>query len=633
MVRRSPLASVHSILLDVLLFHNEQPSFGGAIREIILDARVYHASGIAHWLEKGLIAAWPFTQPNDRAKFFEIIRVLLRMPDKEHNAKNFLLRIPINEIPDDLRVNRPVENEPSHQPYSRPQSININFHGVPIKEDDERAIGPWPDSFDREMLKEFARATKDLSSNSTIEQLGETVPVAIRAALLLVPDLRSHQDVLQEANRVWVWRSLAQMLNCFRRLHKDKDAPPEALIRDCAELALSVLRDVPSEMAGKLPEDNLWVGCPDTPWVHALMLADAALTWFPITDDEPIQSEFIGIVEKAFLTRQPLIQLICTTTVRPWHWLRSPERRQLHDRLIWNLPTHASVLTFSLGRIVRYPDNDRARIYKLLLNRTDVENSKSLADVLGHYIGRESMFLSPDGQRCRVVDLARDVIAAPNSFLLLRDRVNRNEFLRAFIFGMKEQATGMWLYTELAPDYGKWALDAWRMLCQDRHQRMESEGVILLSMHWLEKKSRQQRDKAKLRVWWENLQPLIDAVATEGQRPDCFTLFFTFHRGEYNDLTTPEELIRLGTIFTERILNGLRSGSMDLNKINPELQDWHSWRDSTELLAETIESLHRDGNLRTEVQYEQAHRLLSQLAAEPICSSKASEVLHRLQNE
>ena len=601
---------------------------------MILDGRLYHISGIVHWLEKGVIAGWPLARPEERAKVFEIIRVLLSMPEKQHNAENFLLRIPNNDIPEDLRQRRPPENDPNHQLYARPQSIDINFHGVPIQDDDERAIGTWPDSVHHDVLKEFARATKDLSQeNPTIEQLRENVPVAIHAALLLLPAIETHQELLQDPSRRWMWQSLAQTLNCFRKLHENNEVPPDALIRGCTELAMVVLRNVPSQMDGKLPEDNMWVGCPDTPWVNALRLADAVLTWHPVASDLAIQREFMEIVEKAFLTNHPLMQLVCTTSVRPWHWLRSPERRQLHDRLIWNLPTHASVLIFSLGRIVRYPDQDRVRIYKLLLNRQDLQNPKILADHLGQFIGRESMCLSQNGGRHLVSDLAREIIAGPNTFRLLHDKVNCNEFLRAFVFGMKEQARVMWFYTELAADYGKWALAAWRMLRLVRHQRMESEGVILLSMHWLEKKSRQQRDIAKLKVWWENLQSLRNEVVAEGQRPDCFTLFFTLRDGQYNDLVTVEEIFRLATAITQRILSGFRSGNLDLKEIKPELQDWHSWRDITECVAETIDSLQRDGSLRSEVQSEQAHLVLSRLAAEPICSSKASEVLHRLQNE
>ena len=198
---------------------------------------------------------------------------------------------------------------------------------------------------------------------------------------------------------------------------------------------------------------------------------------------------------------------------------------------------------------------------------------------------------------------------------------------------MKEQAKHMWTNTELAADYGTWALKVWRVLRAHRQRRGESENVVLWTLHSLEKKARQQQDKTKLKVWWQHLQPLVNAVATEGGRPDCFTLFFHLREGEYNDLTTPEELIRVDEAFTERIQKGLRAGNMRLDDINQEQQEWHSWRESVEHLAEAIDSLRCDGSLQSDEQREQAHRLLSLLEAEPIRSSKAIEVLHHLQNE
>jgi len=97
-------------------------------------------------------------------------------------------------------------------------------------------------------------------------------------------------------------------------------------------------------------------------------------------------------------------------------------------------------------------------------------------------------------------------------------------------------------------------------------------------------------------------------------------------------LTTPDELLRIGQLFTDRIINDLRDGSTQLDETHSEQQDWHSWRESIEFLAETLESLRRDGGLHSDVHREEMHRVLSSLAADPIRSSKAIEVLHLLQN-
>ena len=267
------------------------------------------------------------------------------------------------------------------------------------------------------------------------------------------------------------------------------------------------------------------------------------------------------------------------------------------------------------------------------MNRADVDDSKQLAHRLGHYVGMWSMVVYPNGQRSAVAELAREAVETPERFPLLGDRTNRHEFLRHLIFGMKEQAKHMSTNTELAVDYGHWALKVWQVLQSHRQRRGESENVVLIGLHWLEKKERKGTEVANLRVWWQNLLPLIRAVATDGGRPDCFTLFFNLRDGEYNDLTTAEELIKLGETFTERIRKGAQDGSMKLDEIDQEHQEWNSWRDCANYLAETIDSLRGDGSLQTDLQREQAHHLLSQLVSEPVRSAKAIEVLHRLQNE
>lgn len=633
-LRSSRLASVQSILLDVLLQHRGEAICESCILDCLMDSRLYYASGMEYWLEQGLIFGWPQAQSPQRTKILEIIRALLRTDGEEHNAKNFLLRLPIDDLPPDLRNERPAEDNQSHHPYGRPQRAGVtSFEGVPIDENDEQVIGRWPTDFDHELVRAFARASKDLPPDSPAEKLQEKITESIQAAQPLIKVLRLGADLLRDSHNWWVWRSLAEMFDRFRKLYDDKKFPPEELVRGCAELALTFLKDVPSKLPGELPKDGVWTGHRDTEWNCALKLADSVLTWQPVANDQTIQNEFERIMEAAFQTGEPLVQLVCTTTVRPWHWFRSAQRGQLHDRLVWNLPKHASVLTWSLGRISNYSDTDRTRVFRLLMKRADVDDSKQLAHRLGHYVGRCSMVVYPNGQRSAVAELVREAIETPERFPLLADHTNRHEFLRHLVFGMKEQAKHMSNNTELAVDYGQWALKAWRVLRSHRQRRGESEGIVLIGLHWLEKKERGQNDRAKLRVWWDNLQPLLNAVTTEGGRPDCFTLFFDLRDGEYNDLTTPEELIRLGEMFTERIRKGAQDGSMKLDEIDQEHQEWNSWRESADHLAETIDSLRRDGSLQTDLQREQAHHLLSQLASEPVRSGKAIEVLHRLQNE
>ncbi len=439
--------------------------------------------------------------------------------------------------------------------------------------------------------------------------------------------------MLREQGRRWVWGRLAEVLDCFRELQGDKGAPPTELILGCAELALAFLKNVPSELPGQLPKDGLWTNCPETEWVGALRLADAALTWPPVVDDQNVQAEFSRALEAAFASGNPLIQFVSATTVRPWHWLRDPDRKRLHHRLVWNTPKHAAVLTWSLSTVSGYSDADRTAVFRFLLSRDDVEDSEQLTGSLGYHVGAWSMVVFASGARSAAADLARDVIESPEIFALLRQSSNRQLFLRELVSGMEDSAKQRWSNTELAADYADFALRAWRLLRPHGSLDKTSEDVVLFALSWLGTKERQERDASKLRLWWQHLLPLVRAVAAEGGKHDCFTLFFSLREGGYNDLAAPQEFLRLGMEFTQRIQTGLRDGSMRLDDVDRAHEEWHSWGESIEDLAEMIDSLRRDGSLRSDLQREQADGLLSALAAEPIRSSKALEVLHRLRNE
>jgi hypothetical protein len=169
------------------------------------------------------------------------------------------------------------------------------------------------------------------------------------------------------------------------------------------------------------------------------------------------------------------------------------------------------------------------------------------------------------------------------------------------------------------------------MLRLQREKRNESEGALLHAMHWLERNAGLQV-RENLKPWWRHLQPLFDCVIHHGERPDCFTFFYQLSSGKYNDLSTPEELLAMLKQFTERIVVGAGGGTIDLDERLPEQGDHHSWRECAEYVAGAIDSLRRDGSLATDLRRENAHQLLSRLAAEPIRCSKAIDVLHWLQN-
>jgi len=634
-LRSSRMASIHTILFDVLLENQANPATLGFLRESVLDWRLYYVSGTQYWIERGLMAAWPNLTGGDRARVFEQLRNLLAIEETQDDARHFLARLPVADLPDDLRGERPGDDDDSYHARERPNRTGFDFQTESRSVDElEIEIGQWPEVFDCELLKSFTRFTSSLSEQETsLEKLRESVANAIEKAKALLPMLRLHSDLLQDPSRFRVWQGLTQMLAYFRRSREvETDEPASDVVLGCTELALAVLNNVPTELPGSLPEGDVWSGYRETAWGHALRLADEALTWRPVSDDQEFQSRFIEVIKAAFATEHPLVQLVCTITVRPWHWYRNAERRQLHDELVWNVPKHASVLKWSLSRLGTVADVDRARIFRLLLNRSDLADAKQIARSLGQYVGSGSMHVFLDGQRSAAAEVARESVNSPDVFPLLQDASNRSEFLRGLIFGMKEHAKLMSDHAELAADYGDWTLKVWRILRAQRKERNESEGVVLLAMHWLEK-AEWQRDRTTLKPWWQHLQPLFATVIHEGGRPDCFTLLFKFRGGQYNDLATPEELLGLILAFVERIRAGALAGKLDMDKRTPEHEGYHSWRECAGHAAEAVESLHNDGSLRIEMHREWAHRLLSTLATEPIRSSRAMVAIHRLQNQ
>jgi hypothetical protein len=635
-LRSSRLASIHSIAMSVLLDCKEDPSAISCLRNYAADSRLYHVSGMSYWLEQALLVSWSTAATDERDRILAIIRTLIGR-QSEMTAKRLLARLPADDLPADLQRQRPSESEEAYQPTRRPQSMSMPLGGewTPVEEDPiEEMVRDWPECVDPKLLADFACATKDLSNRDTpIETLAEKVPGAIQVACALVQVLRNNPGLMEGERRFWVWRNLAETLNCFQKVHQkldDKKGPPEELITSCAGLALEALEDVPSSLPGKLPDSELWLGCPDTIWVHALRLADAALIWPPLAEDSKIQADFSKLIQDAFAKGNALLQLVCATVIRPWHWFRNDDRRALHDRLIWSTPKHGSVLRWSLAITSYYPDDERTRVFRLLLARSDLEESKQLAHGLGEHIGNWSMHVFRGDRRSMVADLARELVDGAEAFPLTQDSNNRGEFLERFIVGMTTTAGRMSDHQWLADDYGDWALKVWRALHTGRGSQSGSAGVIFLTMHWLSKTKHQS--SVDLGSWWQHLQKMFHAVALEGGPSDCFTLFFNLHDGEYNDLAAPRELLKLVEVFIDRV--GKQAGDQPaaLDECHPG-EGYHSWRECSDHAAKTLDSLRRDGSLQTELVREEAHQLLTRLGAEPIRSQEAREALHRFHNE
>ncbi len=160
-----------------------------------------------------------------------------------------------------------------------------------------------------------------------------------------------------------------------------------------------------------------------------------------------------------------------------------------------------------------------------------------------------------------------------------------------------------------------------------------SEGIVLQALHVIEKDDKCPFPAEVRRRWWETLRPLLRDITTEGGTPDVHMLLFDLRDGKFNDVAKPEEVFD----FVECVLNRLEvavgSEKLDLDAVRTEREENCSWRECVGYAAQCLDSLRRDQVLRTDLQKEQVHGLLSRLAGMPFRAPGAIEALHRLQSE
>lgn len=640
-LRSSRLATVHSILMDILLSYGDQPMYVEAIVECLLDARLYHVFELRYWIEAALVLTWPRLQADSRVKVLDNIAAVRGSPhlDGDHYVRRLLARIPAQDVPQELCDLRPADGDPEYRPCGRPRhSSGATAYYKPITPDKiGQRIGDWPADFDRAVLKAFCEATYRLIGNDLpANRLKELVPTAIQAAANLTPVFRRHAALLTEPSRLWVWRGLTDTLNRYgnvQDLHKKQEPPPPGLVIDCAELALTALEEGSGAVRGEIPDGDTWYGRPESEWPLALDLADASLIWPPVRDDSIQQGRFECALKQALERGDSFVQLIVLTAVRPWHWFRNEERKKLHWQTLVREVRDPRVLSWAIGALTYHSETEQLAAFKTFLMHAGAPHALQLARQLGGYAGRRSLAIFSNGQRSRFAELAHDILAHPDAFPLLTNEDCRVEFLRSFAFALKEAARQTASHTELAPDFGSWNLQVWRELCSRQHPRGESQRIVLFAMHWLEKSPQGVFEREVLRPWWQCLRPLLETVVAQGKAADCFTVLFGLRHGHYNDIATPEELMALVSTLALRLESGLASGALPLDERRPAEQQWHTWRECADHAAECIDSLRRDGSIRADMQREEAYVLLSRLAAEPIHSQPAVEALHHLHNE
>lgn len=639
---RSRSLTIQSVYLDLLLDRVAAAPFKDALIERLLDSRLYRYSAIMYWVESGISVVWGSLSTEQKTIVLQHIDQLSKENDERARFRRsrLLACLPQNDL---SPAERSIAAERIQEGFHLTQHPKKRFRGgsFTVGADSdfyaERASG-WPSEFDADELRFLSQAAHALSGGEVKEEIvQEQLPKAVAAAAHLLPTIEANLAVLQDPQKFWILEALECVLEKYQRF-KEKGArvqPSSSLVESCANIAIAILESTPygiidDELKQRGGHD-VWFP-PETLWRHALALADAALVW-PPASNQALQDRFERILVDALTKGNNSVQVTIAWSIRPWHWFRTEDRRKLHNELIWKTPRQARVLISFLGATHYARDRDRCEICRLLLQRDDLNQPAELAEKLGELIGHYGMRVFTDIGRSSIAVLAREVIQNPDKFPLIGDRESRVNFFRSLAFGMKEEAKHRWEMTDLATDFGTWNLKIWRLLLPIRTKRRDSEGVVLFALHWLEGKEDQNRDITKLRVWWQHLLPLVSAVANEGGRPDCFTLFFNFRDNQMHHLLHPEELFDCVDSLLTRLASGLQSGSLDLDSRDPDRGVYSSWREVLQHAAESLDALRAGGLLQNDFLRERSRELLARMASEIFDLDAARTALYRLQNE
>jgi hypothetical protein len=637
--RSSPSLIIQSVYLDILVDRMKASTFRDALIECLMDERLYRFSAVTYWLETSVSSLWNILSREQRATVLHNNDAIV-VDETDESAvfrrSRFLASLPLAEL---SPVHQTIAAARLAEGFTPPQHPKERFRdgvAAPWSEMDydEERIQDWPEAFDKEQLRILSQALRVLSPQGlTTDVVERELPQALSAALLLLPIITAQPAMLDDPKRFWIFDAFTTVLEKHQSLQTNSNpsGPPGEFVEACAAISMQILETYEYGAVNEPERNDVWVR-PETVWFRALALADATLVWPPARDDKLLQQRFERVLTKAYGTKDAGVQVAVTTEIRPWHWLHSQERIALYDQVVWQAVNSAHVLAFSLAATRSMRDKHRLATYQNLLVREDIDKPEILTEKLGEYCGHYSVVVFTDIGRSSVALLARDVIENPDRFSLLHNRDARVNFFRSFVFAMKEQAKWQWENTDLAVDYGRWSLSIWRLLFAIREKRQESEGIVLLAMHWLEREESETRDPSKLRIWWQNLLPLVRAVAEEGNRPDCFTLFFNLRDPKMHLVLRADELLDSVSSLLRRLHVGIETGAIDLDAIDTSNEDHNSWREVLRNASEALETARVEGLFRSDFHLEESQKLLAEMAAAPFNVDAARTALYRLQN-
>ncbi len=618
---------LRTVFFDVLFSHRNSPRVEQVIVTELLDSRIYHHTDLYHWIDEGINSLWPTFTHEQRQR---ILGNIERVRESAVYEPQWCYARLLGLLPDaDLTVEQRMAVS-EHFPkgtsrISHPQRESLEDEAMilPDNPSPPSDTSEWPPEIDPVEAAEFSAALHEFAKKDTGETPG-LVSRCLTVATKVVPSFLQNHGIILTGDAHWVWSGLTKLIESH---HKTKDTPPpEGIVADCGELALRVLETTPHG----IPNGNgdHW---PSNLWTQALNLADAVLVWPPIRDDSTVQARFMSVLEAVFADTNKKLQVAVACTVRDWHWLRSPERKEVYEKWIWDTPRAPTVMRSFLRRIFRVQSSDSVRIIRKVLNRADLPLGEEFMQNLGKAIGMNAIYTFVDGTRSKLANLLREILETPTAFEALRVREQCISFFSGVAFGLKEQAKLDWGNLDRAAEYGEWNLRIWTIVRPLRTKRQQSENVILFAMHWLKQGNSSERDQSELRVWWEHLFPLFRSVIEHCDRPGCFTLLFDLRDGAFNQLITVSELFEL----MESLVYQLKrlGNELDLGATDPERDEYHSWREILGYGASALDSLRTFGMLTTDGDRERCRSILAEFAAMPLDVPAARTALHKIQTD
>jgi len=274
-LRRSRMASIQGLVLDVMEDHRAAPAVAALRLAAAKEIGLYRLENLAYWsgrLLEDFGAELPFSFRSDLDEFLR--KEMTRPEEYQHWHAFYLLgRLPAEAWPDDLCAVRPSDGNAAVRTRTRPRWSMDREDGrgakveALLRADDQsqiRAPGIWPDCWDRAKLDEFYRVTRpfDCAGGSPQEKAVNAAEAA-KLALSFFADLESLRAALLEEKNSWLWRALEMTLKVCRGESDEVLAPPSPeLVRGAAELALAVVEQVPEALPGKMPEGDVWGGLP-----------------------------------------------------------------------------------------------------------------------------------------------------------------------------------------------------------------------------------------------------------------------------------------------------------------------------------------------------------------------------------